>query len=44
MAMAGVPMAVIARLLGHTDSRTTERVYAKHTPDYLRRAVAALSA
>ena len=28
MAMAGVAMAVIARLLGHTDLRTTERVYA----------------
>ncbi len=44
MAIAGVPMVEIARLLGHADSRTTERVYAKHTPDYLRRAVAALSA
>jgi integrase len=44
MAMAGVPMIEIARLLGHADSRTTERVYAKHTPDYLRRAVDALSA
>jgi len=44
MAMAGVPMIEIARMLGHRDSRITERVYAKHSPDYLRRAVDALSA
>lgn len=44
MAIASVPMVEIARLLGHADSRTTERVYAKHTPDYLRRAIEALSA
>jgi integrase len=44
MAMKGVPISEIARLLGHSDSRLTERVYAKHTPDYLRRAVDALSA
>lgn len=44
MAMAGVPMIEIARMLGHSDSRVTERVYAKHSPDYLRRAVDALSA
>ena len=44
MALKGVPIAEIARLLGHGDSRITERVYAKHTPDYLRRAIDALSA
>jgi integrase len=44
MAMAGVPMFDIARVLGHKESATTERVYAKHTPDYLRRAIDALSA
>ncbi|MSP03489.1 MAG: hypothetical protein EXR07_20975 [Acetobacteraceae bacterium] len=44
MALAGVPMIEIARILGHRDSRITERVYAKHSPDYLRRAVDALSA
>jgi integrase len=44
MAMAGIPMIEIARMLGHRDSRITERVYAKHSPDYLRRAVDALSA
>lgn len=35
MAQAGVPMLVVSRFLGHTDSRTTERVYAHHSPDYL---------
>lgn len=44
MAMKGVPIAEIARLLGHRDFHITERVYAKHTPDYLRRAIDALSA
>ena len=44
MALAGVPMIEIARMLGHRDSRIAERVYAKHSPDYLRRAVDALSA
>jgi integrase len=43
MAMAGVPMIEIAKVLGHRDSATTERVYAKHNPDYLRRAIGALS-
>jgi integrase len=38
MAMAGVSMQQIARMLGHTDSRITERVYAHHSPDYLRGA------
>ncbi|WP_428485992.1 tyrosine-type recombinase/integrase [Rhodopila sp.] len=43
MAMAGVPMEQIARVLGHGDSRVTERVYAKFSPDFLRNAVAALT-
>lgn len=43
MAMKGVPIEEIARLLGHSDPRVTWRTYAKHTPDYLRNAVAALS-
>jgi integrase len=37
-------MIEIARMLGHRDSRITERVYARHSPDYPRRAVDALSA
>lgn len=42
MAMSGVSMAEIAAYLGHTDSRITERVYAKFSPDYLRKAAEAL--
>ena len=41
-AMRGVPMDEIARMLGDS-VRTAERVYAKYSPDYLRRAVAAVS-
>ncbi len=44
MAEAGVPMAQIAAFLGHTDSRVTERVYAKFSPDFLRGAARALEA
>ena len=39
MAEAGVSMAQIARVLGHSDSAITERVYASFSPDYLRGAV-----
>jgi len=42
MAEAGTPMSEIAQVLGHTDSRITERVYAKYSPDYLRGAISAL--
>lgn len=42
MAERRIPMAKIAAVLGHSDSRTTERIYAKFSPDYLRDAVAAL--
>lgn len=42
MAESGVSMAEIASYLGHTDSRTTERHYARFSPDYLRKAGAAL--
>lgn len=42
MAEAGVPMEEIAAYLGHTDSRTTERHYARFSPDYLRKAAGAL--
>lgn len=43
MAEAGVPMAVIAQYLGHTDSRITERVYARFSPAYLSGAADALA-
>jgi integrase len=42
MAEAGIGMAEIAQFLGHSDSRTTERVYARFSPDYLRKAAEAL--
>lgn len=42
MAEAGVSMPEIASYLGHTDSRTTERVYAKFSPSYLKKAAGAL--
>lgn len=40
-AMDGVPMREIARMLGD-EEETVERVYAKHSPEYLRRAAASL--
>jgi integrase len=42
MAEAGVRMSEIAQYLGHRDSRTTERVYARYSPEYLQTAAAAL--
>lgn len=42
MAEAGITMPEIAAFLGHSDSRTTERVYARFSPTYLRRAAKAL--
>lgn len=42
-AEAGVPMGQIARYLGHTDSRITERVYARFSPEFLRGASEALT-
>ena len=38
-----VPIIEIAKLLGHKDSRITEKVYAKFGPDYLKKAVSSLS-
>jgi integrase len=35
LAMRGVPMAVIARQLGHADTRMTERHYAHLAPNYV---------
>lgn len=42
MAEDGVPMAEIAQFLGHSDSRLTERVYARFSPSYLSKAAASL--
>ena len=35
LAMAGVPMAVVARQLGHADTRQTEKHYAHLSPSYV---------
>jgi integrase len=43
MALRGVPMEEICRFLGHGDVRVTQRIYAKYGPDYLRRAMDALT-
>lgn len=43
MAEDGVPMEQIAQYLGHNDSRTTERVYARFSPDYLSAAARSLN-
>jgi integrase len=42
MAQAGVPMWEVAGMMGHSTSRMTEKVYAKHHPDYMTRAASAL--
>jgi integrase len=42
MAENGVPMAEISQFLGHAGSKVTERVYARFSPDYLRKAARAL--
>lgn len=43
MAEGGIPMPQIARFLGHSDSRITERVYARFSPDFLKGASEALT-
>lgn len=42
MAQKRVPMEEIAAFLGHSNPRTTYRIYAKYSPDYLRGAASAL--
>lgn len=41
LAMAGVPMAVIAEALGHADERITRKHYAHLSPSYVRDAIRA---
>lgn len=43
MAEKAVPMPQIAQFLGHTDSRITERVYARFSPQFLSGAAEALT-
>lgn len=42
MAEAGTSMEEIAQFLGHTDINVTRRIYARFSPDHLRRAAQAL--
>ena len=42
LVMGGVPLREVARLLGNSEAMV-EKVYGKHSPDYLRRAVDALN-
>ncbi|MDX2027796.1 MAG: site-specific integrase [Alphaproteobacteria bacterium] len=42
LVMDGVPLREVARLLGNSEAMV-EQVYGKHSPDYLRRAVKALT-
>ncbi len=42
MAEAGTPMAEISQYLGHSDSRVTEKIYARFSPRHLRIAASAL--
>lgn len=43
MAEAGVSMDEIAQYLGHSNAAITARVYARFSPDHLRRAADALN-
>ena len=42
MAEADVPLQKIARFLGHTSTRVTEKTYARYSPSFMRDAAAAL--
>lgn len=42
MIEAGEPMEVVAQYLGHTDWRTTFRIYARYSPEHMRGAAKAL--
>lgn len=42
MAGAGVPMSKISQYLGHSDTATTERIYARYQPEHLKDAASAL--
>lgn len=43
MAQSGVPMEKIAEYMGHSDSRTTQKHYARYSPAFLRDAAQALN-
>ena len=43
MAECRIPMNEISQYLGHTNTKITESVYARYSPDFLRHAAAALN-
>jgi integrase len=43
MVQGGIAIEQVARVLGHNDPRVTWRIYAKHSPGFLRDGIAALS-
>jgi integrase len=43
MAEDGIPMSEISQYLGHSSTAVTERIYARYSPTYLRRAASALN-
>jgi integrase len=43
MAEDGVPMSEISQYLGHSSTSVTEKVYARYSPDYLRKAAGSLN-
>lgn len=43
MAEDGVPMSEISQYLGHTSTTVTERIYARYSPAYLRKAANSLN-
>jgi integrase len=43
MAEDGVPMTEISQYLGHTSTAVTERIYARYSPNYLRKAASSLN-
>ena len=43
MAECRIPMSEISQYLGHTNTKVTESVYARYSPDFLRHAAAALN-
>jgi integrase len=42
LAESGVPMEEIAQYLGHSNTDTTRRIYARYSPDYLQKAARSL--
>jgi integrase len=42
MAEGGTPMSEIAQYLGHSTTLVTEKVYARYSPEYLKKAAAQL--